>query len=344
MNNHPAIAIVLLNYNGKELLKQNLPFITRVTYVNKSIIVIDNCSNDGSVSFLKSDYPGIPVIELAANKGYAGGYNEGLRQVEAEYFILLNTDVEVSAGFIEPLLAMMIKIPEAGICQPKILSMENRHMFEYAGAAGGYIDKYGYTFARGRILDNAEEDKGQYDQDCEIFWASGACFMIRANLFRQLEGFYDYYFMYAEEVDLCWRAQLTGQKVYFCASSVVYHKETADFAKQSSQRIYYVFRNNFIMLLRNLSPADKLWIIPARFFLNMSASLHFLSRGYFAKSFLVIKSIFAAFAWALLSEKEPGQNKKTLKKFTTVYKKSILTGYYFRNKKNFSELDQRKFI
>lgn len=339
----PSIAIVLLNYNGKDLLERNLPFIIHTSYVNKKIVVIDNGSTDESVSFLKTSYPGIQLIEITANKGYSGGYNAGLKQVNADYFILLNTDVEVSEGFIEPLLKVMTMHPETGICQPKILSLENRQMFEYAGAGGGYMDKYGYTFARGRILNKAEEDKGQYDHDCEIFWASGACFLIKASLFRQLKGFYDYYFMYAEEVDLCWQAKLTGQKVYFCASSVVYHKETIDFARQSSLRIYYVFRNNLVMLLRNLSFSDKLRVIPVRFFLNIVASFHFLIRGYFTKSFIIIKSIFAAFKWALFAKKETIQNKKSLKEFNTIYKKSILTDYYIHNKKNFSDLDQRKF-
>jgi GT2 family glycosyltransferase len=343
MNGIPSIAIVLLNYNGKEILERNLPFILRVSYTNKRIAVIDNASSDASVSFLRNNYPGIQLIELTSNKGYAGGYNEGLQQIDTDYFILLNTDVEVTPGFIEPLLKTMLTRAEAGICQPKILSLENRHMFEYAGAAGGYIDKYGYTFARGRILDHAEEDTGQYDNDLEIFWASGACFMIKASLFRQLNGFYDYYFMYAEEVDLCWRAQLLHQKILSCCTSVVYHKETVDFAEQSPKRIYYVFRNNLIMLFRNLTLADKIWMIPCRLFLNLAASFHFLARGYPKKSWLIIQSLFAAFKWFLFVKKVPVRNKKNIKKIAAIYKGSILADHYFRHKRKFSELDQRKF-
>ncbi|MES1198265.1 MAG: glycosyltransferase family 2 protein [Chitinophagaceae bacterium] len=342
MNNQPLIAIVLLNYNGEHLLKQYLPFILNTTYKNKTISVIDNASTDESVLFLKNNYPDIVVIVLQQNKGYAGGYNEGLRQINADYFILLNTDVKVPAGFIEPLIKLVIENPEIEICQPKILSLEHSSIFEYAGAAGGYIDKYGYTFARGRILDNAEEEKGQYDQNCEIFWASGACLLIKASLFWELNGFYEYYFMYVEEVDLCWRAQLAGKKIYYCYTSVVYHKETTKFIDQSPKRIYYVFRNNLILLMRNLTLNDKITIIPVRIFLNAAAAFLFLLQGHFKKSFLVIKSIFAALKWAFFN-KEKIKSKKPFNTFKTVYKRSILGDYYFRKKPHFNDLDPNKF-
>jgi GT2 family glycosyltransferase len=251
--------------------------------------------------------------------------------------------VEVTPGFIEPMVRLMAGDATIGICQPKILSLEHRHMFEYAGAGGGFMDKYGYTFARGRILDEAEADKGQYDQDRELFWAGGACLMIRASLFRELKGFYDYYFMYAEEIDLCWRAQLSGQKTCYCHSSVVYHKETTRFIDQSPKRVYYVFRNNLVMLMRNLAAGDKITILPARVALNLVSSLVFLFKGHFFKSFLVTKSIFASFAWALFHKKASVSNRRSLKKMRTVYKKSILVDYYFRKKRHFSSLDQSKF-
>ncbi|MBL7739904.1 MAG: glycosyltransferase family 2 protein [Chitinophagaceae bacterium] len=343
MNEWPSIAIVLLNFNGKELLERNLPYIIQTSYPNKKIIVIDNASSDGSAAFLQSHYPGIQLIQLPANKGYAGGYNEGLQHVTADYFILLNTDVEVTHGFIEPLVHLLSDKPEAGICQPKIISLENRHQFEYAGAAGGFMDKYGYTFARGRILDTSEKDNGQYNDVREIFWASGACFMIKASLFRELNGFYDYFFMYAEEVDLCWRARLAGQKIVCCPSSVVFHKETDDFASQSPARIYYVFRNNLIMLLRNLTLYDKMWIIPARVVLNMAAAFHFMISGYFKKAWLVIRSLFASFYWLLFVKKQPVRHKRAIKKTTAIYKKSILADYYFRGRKKFTQLDPEKF-
>jgi GT2 family glycosyltransferase len=342
MTHQPLVAIVFLNYNGKQLLERNLPFVLQTTYENKIIVVIDNGSVDDSVSFLKENHPSIFIIRLQQNKGYAGGYNEGLKQINADYFILLNTDVEVSFDFIEPLIGIMIKNPGTGICQPKILSLENRNYFEYAGAAGGFMDRFGFTFARGRMLNLSEEDTGQYDDDCDIFWASGTCLAIKASLFHKLQGFYDYYFMYSEEVDLCWRCQLLGYKIRYCHASVVYHRETKDLASQSSQRIYYVFRNNFVMLLRNLTFKDKLIIIPARVFLNIAASFHFLLKGYFIKSFIVIRSMFDSLKWLIFIKRKSIQNKKSLRFLKTVYNKSILADYYFRKTRRFSELNQQK--
>ena len=343
MNSSPSVAIVLLNYNGKNYLESNIPFILQASYQNKKIFVIDNASTDDSVPFLKEKYPGIHIIESAVNYGYAGGYNKGLKQIEADYYILINTDVEVTSGFIEPLLKTIDNNPDAAICQPKILSLEHRDQFEYAGAAGGFMDKYGYTFARGRILDQYEKDTGQYDQDCEIFWAGGACFLIKASVFHELNGFYDYFFMYFEEVDLCWRAKLAGYNIWYSHQSVIYHKETDQFIKQSPRRIHYVFRNNFICLLRNLSLKSKLTLVPARIALNLLASFVFLIKGHIGKSLVVIKSLFTALAWVLFVPKQKIKKKISLKNIPAIYKKSILVSYYLKKKKKFSLLEKGNF-
>lgn len=334
----PSVAIVLLNYNGHKLLEENIPFLVDTTYSNKQIVIIDNASTDNSVSFIKENYPFIPVIELSKNIGYAGGYNEGLKSVTAEYYILLNTDVRVTPGFIEPLVALFRSNTEAGACQPKILSLERSEYFEYAGAAGGFIDRYGYPFARGRILNHSEQDYGQYEKDSEIFWASGACLMIKASLFWQLQGFYDYYFMYSEEVDLCWRIQLAHKQVMYCHSSIVYHKETTELAMQSGSRVYFVFRNNMIMLLRNLTWRDKCWIIPARVILNIIAALYFLLNGHLKNGGLVIRSLFATLKWVLFAKKEQRHSKRPMGSLKTVYQKSILIDYYWRKKKIYTSL------
>jgi GT2 family glycosyltransferase len=343
MNDLSSVAIVLLNYNGKKYLERNIPFILQTSYENKEIIVIDNASTDDSLSFLKEKYPSIRTIVFSENLGYAGGYNEGLKKINADYYILLNTDVEVAGGFVEPLIKIMNSDASIAICQPKILSLEHRYQFEYAGAAGGFIDKYGYTFARGRILDRYEKDKGQYDQDCPIFWAGGACFAIKASVFHELNGFYEYFFMYFEEVDLCWRAHLAGYKIWHSYRSVIYHRETNEFIKQSPKRIYYVFRNNFICLLRNLPVKSKITIIPARIALNLLAAFVFLLKGHGKKSLYVIKSLFTTLTWALSAPKQKVGRKKPLRKLQTVYKKSILMSYYFRKKKYFSELKPQNF-
>src|SRR5688572_21586363 len=264
MTNQPSVAIVLLNYNGLALLEKNIPGILSATYGNKKLVVIDNASTDQSVSFIKEKYPSIQLVELSENYGFAGGYNQGLKFVIADIYILLNTDVQVTPGFIEPMVNTLDQDPQAGACQCKILSLERTGYFEYAGAAGGLIDKWGYPFARGRLFNYWEQDTGQYESDIEIFWSSGACMAIKSSLFWQLNGFYDYYFMYSEEVDLCWRLKLANKKVLYCHRSVVYHRETVDLAEQAASRIYLVFRNNLVMLLRNLHYVDKLYIIPVR--------------------------------------------------------------------------------
>lgn len=343
MKNPPHVAVVLLNYNGRTYLERNIPFLLQTTYPNKKIYVIDNASSDDSVSFLKKHYPAVEVTAVASNKGYAGGYNEGLKKIEAAYYILINTDVEVTPGFIEPLIDIMEKNPGVAICQPKILSLQNRHQFEYAGAAGGYMDLYGYTFARGRILDQYENDSGQYDADCEIFWAGGACFAMSASVFHELNGFYGYFFMYFEETDLCWRAKLNGYKVYYSHASVVYHRETDQFIRQPAYRIFYVFRNNLIMLLRNLPGRNRLVLVPVRIILNLAAAFLFLIKGYPRKSLVVLKSIAAAFYWWLTVHDVPAGKKVALNKLKGVYKKSILTAYYLKKKKTFAALKPEDF-
>jgi len=341
MTSTSSVAVVLLNYNGLELLQQHLPFLKRLTYSNYRLFVIDNHSTDASVSYLKTQHPDIGVIAFSENKGYARGYNEGLQQIPADYFILLNTDVEVDAGFIEPMLDLLQQNPVIGICQPKILSLQRRNMFEYAGSAGGFMDKYGYTFARGRILSTIETDQGQYDTDIPVFWAGGACLMIETALFHQLGGFYNDFFMYSEEVDLCWRAQLAGREVWVSHRSVVYHHETTDFMSQKNSRIYYVFRNNLIMLLNNLPLRDKMIVVPIRILLNVLAAFLFLIKGHFAKFFLVLKSIPAALLVSKSPVTPPDLKKQSLHKLPAVYNGSIIAAYYLKRCTRFSGLSQR---
>ena len=242
MQTEPGIALVLLNYNGKQYLQANLPFIKNLNYRNKKIYVVDNNSEDDSVNFIQSNYPDITLIRNNANLGYAAGYNRGLFSIERDYFVLLNTDVEVTEDFIDPIIQLMEADKSIAVCQPKILSLSQKSRFEYAGAAGGWIDMFGFTFARGRVFDEYEADGGQFDDSCKIFWASGACMVIRSRVFKQLRGFYEHFFMYFEEVDFCWRLQCAGYKIVFCPQSVVYHRDTDKLLLQSSQRLYYLFR------------------------------------------------------------------------------------------------------
>lgn len=337
MLNNPSVALVFLNYNNIEYLKKNLSFTQNITYTNHKVYIIDNGSSDNSISFVKEYYPKIKIIPLQNNKGFAEGYNTGLSMIKEDYFLLLNTDVEVTPSFIEPLIELMEQNKKVGICQPKILSQERKNYFEYAGGSGGFMDTLGYTFTRGRIFDTLEKDYGQYEDTIPIFWASGACFFIKAELFKQLNGFYTYYFMYSEEVDLCWRAQIMGYKVYVCPKSVVFHRETDKLINQNPKRLYYVFRNNLIMLHLNLKLMQKCFIIPLRFLLNILAFLLFIFKGHFYNAMQIAYAHLAYVKWVTIKKKN--QNiRNNLKDIPTIYKRSILIDYYFLNRKKYKEL------
>lgn len=340
MTTAPRTIIALLNYNGRAFLEKHLPSVERNAEAGIAIVLIDNASTDDSLSYVEQHFPSVHIIRLAANLGYAGGYNEGLQGLEADYFVLLNTDVELPGGCIRQLVDKMEADSSIGIAQPKVLSLQRPGYFEYAGGAGGYIDKYGYTFTRGRLFDSIEKDEGQYDDDTQVFWASGACLIIRASLFHELGGFFPYFFMYSEEVDLCWRAAMEGHKVYVFPSAVVYHRETTSFAAQSADRIYFVFRNNLVMLMKNLPLASRIPIIPARIFLNIAAAFFFLVKGHGRKSLLVLKSIFAACWWAIAAKKPHLPHRKKISQLKGVFRGSLLTAYHFGKKASFSRLDK----
>src|SRR6478609_7911509 len=216
------VAIVILNWNGRKFLQQFLPGVIQHS-PDASIVVADNASSDTSVEWVEQNYPGVRIIRNPRNEGFSKGYNLALRQVKAEYFILLNSDVQVTAGWLNPLIELMDKNPQVAACQPKIRSFTQPEHFEYAGAAGGYIDSFGYPFCRGRIFDNLEKDEGQYDDEQTVLWATGACLMIRSKLYHQAGGLDEDFFAHMEEIDLCWRLNLMGYQVKYCPDSIVYH-------------------------------------------------------------------------------------------------------------------------
>ncbi len=338
----PHVIIALLNYNGRQFLERHLPSVMAQECANCEVVLIDNASTDDSLHFVEQHFPTITIIRLLANHGYAGGYNEGLRDLQADYFVLLNTDVDLAAGCIQELVNRMEDDSSVGIAQPKVLSLQRPNYFEYAGGSGGFIDRYGYTFTRGRLFDTIEEDNAQYNDSCSLFWASGACLIVRAALFRQLGGFFDYFFMYSEEVDLCWRAALLGYKTFVFPSAVIYHRETIAFSAQAANRIYYVFRNNLVMLMKNLPLSSKWKVIPARIVLNVVAAVFFLVKGHGKKSLLILKSIFAACWWAFTSPRTVMLRRKSLSQLAGVYRGNILAAYHLHKKRKFAELDQRR--
>ncbi len=272
-------AVVILNWNGRQHLEQFLPSVVAHTPQQVRIIVADNGSTDDSVAFLAQHYPAIEIIRLERNYGFAEGYNRALEQVDAEFFILLNSDVEVTAGWVEPLVATLTNNRSVAAVAPKLRSYGNRDHFEYAGAAGGYIDILGYPFCRGRILSTLEQDKGQYDTAQEVFWASGAAFCCRADVFRMLGGFDADFFAHMEEIDLCWRMQLQGYKIMVEPHSTAYHLGGGTMPNESPRKLYLNYRNNLSMLFKCAPTWQRILVAVARPVADMLSALIYLLRG-----------------------------------------------------------------
>lgn len=272
------VAVVILNYNGVSMLENFLPSVVAFS-PEADIVVADNSSSDNSVEFLKNNYPDIRLIELDRNYGFAGGYNMALKEIDAEYYILLNSDVEVTEGWIAPLLSFMDCERDAVACQPKLLDYKNKRYFEYAGASGGFIDRYGYPYCRGRLFATVEKDEGQYDTPCPVFWATGAAMMVRSSNFWEAGALDSLFFAHMEEVDLCWRLAALGGNIYCIPSSKVYHVGGATLNKSNPHKTYLNFRNNLLLLYKNL-PADELrHVMRVRRILDYVAAVKFLLSG-----------------------------------------------------------------
>jgi GT2 family glycosyltransferase len=338
----PTTAIVILNWNGRKFLEQFLPFVTANTCPGASVILADNASTDDSIAFVQKCYPAIRVIPMDKNRGFAGGYNEALKQVDSDYYVLLNSDVEVTPGWIEPVIALMEADPAIGACQPKIRMYDHRESFEYAGAAGGWLDYLGYPFAKGRIFDICEIDTGQYDKAEPIFWASGAAMFIRARLYHELGGLEDFFFAHQEEIDLCWRLQLAGYKVYSCPQSVVYHVGGGTLPKGNERKVFLNFRNNLIMMAKCLPPEQWLWKIPFRFILDSISAWKSLFAGEAVYFWAILEAHLAFFKWLAINRKKSifPKNKRT--KLTGWYPGSIVWQYFIRDKKTFAEIVKRE--
>jgi len=334
-------AIVILNWNGRKFLEQFLPFVIQSTYSKYEVVLADNFSTDDSIVFIEKNYPAVRIIRFTQNWGFAKGYNEALKQVEADYFILLNSDVEVTPGWLEPMVELLENDPSIAACQPKIRSWHDKKMFEYAGAAGGWIDKYGYPFCKGRVFEICEEDLGQYDQAEPVFWASGAALFIRSTAFHEMKGFDEYFFAHQEEIDLCWRLQLGGYKVYYCPSSIVYHVGGGTLQRGNSQKTYLNFRNNLVMLVKNLPISKKIWIMPARFLLDAITAWRGLLTGESGYFIAIVKAQLSFINWFFFYQKEgrfPATRKGRLYGYL---QKSIIWQFFIKKKKTFSEITDK---
>lgn len=334
----PSVAIVILNWNGKNFLEQFLPSVMASLYSNKKIIVADNASTDDSVSFVKNNYPQVQVIQNPANEGFAKGYNTALKQVQADYYVLLNSDVEVTPNWIGPVIELMEQDSMIAACQPKILAFGDKNKFEYAGACGGWLDEFGYPFSRGRVFDDCETDKGQYDDVQQCFWAGGAAFFVRSSVYHELKGLDEFFFAHQEEIDLCWRMQLAGYKVFVQPASVVYHVGGGTLQRGSSQKIFLNFRNNLIMLAKNLSFADAFWKIPFRIFLDALAAWRALISGDGGYFKAVLKAHVYFMDWLLRKQDQSVFPARKDGKTGGWYRGSVVWAYFIQKKKTFSEI------
>jgi GT2 family glycosyltransferase len=327
------IAVVILNWNGVKLLEQFLPSVLQYSE-EATIYVADNASTDASVNFVKENYPSVKIIQNTGNYGFAKGYNDALQNVEAEIYALVNSDIEVTENWLKPIIETFDKEKQTAIIQPKILDFKNKEYFEYAGAAGGFIDKYGFPFCRGRIFETLEKDNAQYNDDCELFWASGACFFIRKEVYHELKGFDETFFAHQEEIDLCWRAANEGHIIKYNSKSVVYHVGGATLQQGNPKKTYLNFRNSLLMLVKNLPKKGLFFVIFFRMVLDGIAGIRFLTQGKLSHTIAILKAHFSFYCISLkyLRERKDFQ----IQQYYTV--KSIVFLYYIKKIRVFKEI------
>ena len=330
------VAIVILNWNGRQLLEKFIPSIVKYSNLpNLEIVVADNASTDDSVNFIQQNYPTIKIVQNKKNGGYAKGYNDALQHVKADIFALVNSDIEVTNGWLNSILETFKNEPSTAIIQPKILDYKNKTKFEYAGAGGGFIDKYGYPYCRGRIFNNLETDTAQYDDVTEIFWASGACFFIRANVFHELNGFDENYFAHQEEIDLCWRAKNLQKTIKYVGSSTVYHVGGATLKEASPRKTFLNFRNSLFTLAKNLPSSKIISIIFSRLILDGIAGVKFLFELRPIHTFAIIKAHFSFYYYL----SKTLNNRSGLQQKNNYYTlKSIVWEHFVLKKKTYKEL------
>lgn len=324
------IAVVILNWNGEKLLQQFLPSVLKHSHL-ATIYVADNASTDHSVALLKREFPQIKIINNALNLGFAEGYNRALQGVEEPIYALVNSDIEVTENWLEPVLSMFENDNRIAIIQPKILDYKQKDSFEYAGAAGGFIDKFGFPYCRGRLFNSIEKDTGQYDDEKEIFWASGACFFIRKSVFIDLQGFDKSFFAHQEEIDLCWRAFNLGFKVKYTSKSVVYHVGGATLNESNPKKTFLNFRNSLLMLTKNLPKNKLLSVLFLRMILDGLAGIKFITDGKFVHFIAVLKAHyhFYKLLFGILRERKGPKNENYFRSNSIVFKYFIKNGKVF---------------
>jgi GT2 family glycosyltransferase len=338
--NNPSVAVVILNWNGKSFLEKFLPSVIKNSG-NARIIVADNDSKDSSVDFMKASFPDVELLINDSNGGYAKGYNDALKQIKADYYVLLNSDIEVTAGWVDSVISLMESDKNIAACQPKLRAYYAQDEFEYAGGSGGFIDRWGYPFCRGRIFSSMEKDNGQYDDIEEVFWATGAAMFVRSNSFWQVGGLDEDFFAHMEEIDLCWRLKNAGYKIMVQPASVVFHVGGGTLPKNSPRKTYLNFRNNFYLLYKNLPKKDFYTVFFFRLLWDGVAGLKFLLEGHWRDTLAVIKAHFHFYINLRRSFKK--REKIAQHSVSMIYKKNIVLQHFVFRVKKFSSLNKNDF-
>ncbi|MBR8705935.1 glycosyltransferase family 2 protein [Bacteroides pyogenes] len=339
------VSVVILNWNGRDMLRTFLPSVLRHSEAeNVEVCVADNGSTDDSVDMLRNEFPAVRLILLDRNYGFADGYNRALQQVEAEYAVLLNSDVEVTERWLEPLTDYLDTHPEVAACQPKIRSYRRKELFEYAGAAGGFIDRYGYPFCRGRLMSAVEKDEGQYDTVSSVFWATGAALFIRLEDYRRAGGLDGRFFAHMEEIDLCWRLRSRGRGIVCIPQSTVYHVGAATLKKENPRKAFLNFRNNLLMLYKNLPRQELSRVMAVRAVLDYVAAFAFLLKGQGSNAREVIRARreYKRLRPSFAPSREENVRKASLQEIPERIKNSILWQFYAKGRKRFSQLPHLK--
>ena len=343
-----SVSVVILNWNGKKYLEEFLPFLVRSVedMPEVEIVVADNASNDDSVEFVKANYPSVKLDVFDRNYGFAGGYNRALEKIQSDYYVLLNSDVEVTKDWLQILVDFMEANPSVAACQPKLLSYSNRNYFEYSGAAGGYLDKYGYPFCRGRIFGVVEEDHGQYDDIKDVFWASGACLFIRSEDYWKGGALDEDFFAHMEEIDLCWRLKSRGRRIVCVPQSVVYHVGGGTLSADDPRKTFLNYRNNLLMLYKNLPEKNLKKTFDARFYFDNLAAFQFLLQGKIKqmKAITDARTEFRLIQNQFTAKRDENILKSVQSTFHEIAQNSLIYEYYIKRHRKFSEIPRNEII
>jgi GT2 family glycosyltransferase len=333
-------AVVILSYNGRKWHELFLPLIVSEAAAGYDVIIADNASTDDTAAWIEANFPTVHLLRIPINRGFTGGYAEALKQIQAKYYILLSSDFEVTEGWFRPLHQAMETVPKLAACQPKVRYWRERELFEYAGAGGGFMDKWGYMFCRGRIFDTLEQDHHQYDDNIEIFWATGGCLVIRADLYHTMGGIDTDLYAHMEEVDLCWRLKNAGYRIGYVGSSTVFHVGGSVISYGSPQKLFYNYRNSLILMLKNERASRLAWLLPWRMVLDGVAAMQLLAKGQ-VKSVATIFKAHMSFYGNLgkwLRHRRQAQSTVTVPNLHGIYPRSIVWDYFAKGRKKFTEL------